>query len=94
MDCPHFNGKIQVFNSAVLMFFAPSNLSGIGRMKCKYICVSPRWRTRHAHRDCVLVITDPNAHRMCSIDITQVLTFFSFQLRDVYYPCTVVHWFN
>ncbi|KAG2068834.1 hypothetical protein BDR04DRAFT_1023548 [Suillus decipiens] len=78
MDCPHFNGRIQVFNSAVLIFFALSDLSGIGRMKCEYICVSPRWSTGHAHRDGVLVITDPNAHGMQGMDIAQVLTFFSF----------------
>lgn len=94
MDCPRFNGKIQVFNSAVSMFFTPSDLSGIGGMKREYIHVSPRWRTGHARKDCVLVITDSNAHGMRGMDIAQVLTFFSFQLRDVQYPCTVVRWFN
>ncbi|KAG2107667.1 uncharacterized protein F5147DRAFT_745903 [Suillus discolor] len=94
MDCPHFNGRIRVFNSAVSMFFAPSNLSGIGGMKHEYIRVSPKWRTGHACKDCVLVITDSNAHGMRGMDIAQVLTFFSFRLRDVRYPCTVVCWFN
>ncbi|KAG1765182.1 hypothetical protein EV702DRAFT_1182518 [Suillus placidus] len=30
--CPRFNGKIQVFNSVALMFYAPSDCSGIGRI--------------------------------------------------------------
>ncbi|KAG2090359.1 uncharacterized protein F5147DRAFT_748224 [Suillus discolor] len=94
MDCPRFNGRIRVFNSAVSMFFAPSDLSGIGGMKHEYIRVSPKWRTGHARKDCVLVITDSNAHGMRGMDIAQVLTFFSFRLRDVRYPCAVVHWFN
>ncbi|KAG2029453.1 hypothetical protein BDR03DRAFT_880722 [Suillus americanus] len=64
MDCPHFDGRIRVFNSAVSTFFAPSDLSGIGGMKHEYICVSPKWRNGHARKDCVFVITDPNAHRM------------------------------
>lgn len=94
MDCPHFDGRIRVFNSAVSTFFAPSDLSGIGGMKREYIRVSPKWRNGHARKDCVFVITDPNAHGMRGMDIAQVLTFFSFRLRGVYYPCAVVRWFN
>ncbi|KAG1831213.1 hypothetical protein DFJ58DRAFT_719586 [Suillus subalutaceus] len=73
MDCPRFNGKIRVFNSAVSVFFAPSNLSGIGGMKREYIRVSPKWRSGHARKDCVFVITDPNAHGMQGMDIAQPL---------------------
>ncbi|KAG1798405.1 hypothetical protein EV424DRAFT_1474991 [Suillus variegatus] len=94
MDCPHFDERIRVFNSAVSTFFVPSDLSGIGGMKREYIHVSPKWRNGHACKDCVFVITDPNAHGMQGMDIAQVLTFFSFRLRGVYYPCAVVHWFN
>ncbi|KAG1745125.1 uncharacterized protein EDB91DRAFT_1050333, partial [Suillus paluster] len=50
-------------NSTVLTFFAPSDLSEIGGMKCKHICVSPKWRNGHAHKDCVFIITDPHAPR-------------------------------
>ncbi|KAG1799081.1 uncharacterized protein BJ212DRAFT_1450297 [Suillus subaureus] len=71
MDCPHFDGRIRVFNSAVSTFFAPSDLSGIGGMKREHVCVSPKWRNGHAHKDCVFVITDPNAHRMRGMDIAQ-----------------------
>ncbi|KAG1886992.1 hypothetical protein F4604DRAFT_1889809 [Suillus subluteus] len=81
MDCPHFDGRIRVFNSAVSTFFAPSDLSGIGGMKREYIRVSPKWRNGHARKDCVFVITDLNAHGMWGMDIAQVLTFFSFRLR-------------
>ncbi|KAG2059328.1 hypothetical protein BDR06DRAFT_1069299 [Suillus hirtellus] len=80
MDCPHFDGRIHVFNSTVSTFFALSDLSGIGGMKHKYIHVSPKWRNGHAHKDCVFVITDPNAHGMRGMDIAQVLTFFPFNL--------------
>ncbi|KAG1731185.1 uncharacterized protein EDB91DRAFT_1058869, partial [Suillus paluster] len=83
-----------VYNSAVSTFFAPSDLSGIGGMKREYIRVSPNWRQGYARKDCVFVITDPNAHGMLGMDVAQVLTFFSFRLRDRYYPCAVVHWFN
>ncbi|KAG2099661.1 hypothetical protein BD769DRAFT_1631154 [Suillus cothurnatus] len=78
IDCPWFDVKIWVFNSAVSVFFALSNLSGIGGMKHEYIRVSPKWRSGHACKDCMFVITDPNAHGMQGMDIAQVLTFFSF----------------
>jgi hypothetical protein len=94
MDCPHYEGRIRVFNSAVSTFFAPSDLSGIGGMKHEHICVSPSWRNGHARRDCVFVITDPNVQGMRGMDVAQVLTFFSFQLRGGFYPCAVVRWFN
>ncbi|KAG1765450.1 hypothetical protein EDD22DRAFT_978772 [Suillus occidentalis] len=87
MDCP-------LFNSAVSTFFAPSNLSGIGGMKCEHIHVSPNWRNGHACKDCVFVITDPNIHGMRGMDVAWVLTFFLFWLRGGFYPCAVVRWFN
>ncbi|KAG2076162.1 hypothetical protein BDR04DRAFT_1125739 [Suillus decipiens] len=86
--------RTSLFNSAVSTFFTPSNLSGIGGMKCEHIHVSPSWRNGHARKDCVFVITDPNVQGMRGMDVAQVLTFFSFQLRGGFYPCTVVHWFN
>ncbi|KAG0695978.1 hypothetical protein DFH29DRAFT_1004961 [Suillus ampliporus] len=94
MESPCYEGWIRVFNSAVSTFFAPSDLSGLGRMKRKYIRVSPMWRGGHARKDCVFVITDPHAPGMQGMDIAQVLTFFSFRLRGGYYPCAVVRWFN
>ncbi|KAG2115115.1 uncharacterized protein F5147DRAFT_569415 [Suillus discolor] len=94
MDCPRYNGRIRVFHSTASTFFAPSNLSGIGGMKCEHIRVSPRWRNEYACKDCVFVITDLNVPGMQGMDIAQVLTFFSFRLRGVYYPCAVVRWFN
>ncbi|KAG1818094.1 uncharacterized protein BJ212DRAFT_1446566 [Suillus subaureus] len=67
-----------LMDCALSVFFALSNLSEIGGMKHEYICVSPKWRSGHACRDCMFFITDPNAHGMQGMDIAQVLTFFSF----------------
>ncbi|KAG1837670.1 hypothetical protein F4604DRAFT_1692100 [Suillus subluteus] len=69
MDCPRYNGRIQVFHSAVSTFFAPSDLSGVGGMKCEHIRMSPKWRNGHARKDCVFVITDPNIPGMRGMDI-------------------------
>ncbi|KAG1785541.1 uncharacterized protein HD556DRAFT_1249676 [Suillus plorans] len=94
MDRPRYDGRIRVFHSAASTFFAPSDLSGTGGMKREHIRVSPRWRNEYARKDCVFVITDPNVPGMRGMDIAQVLTFFSFRLRGVRYPCAVVRWFN
>ncbi|KAG1849282.1 hypothetical protein DFJ58DRAFT_716937 [Suillus subalutaceus] len=63
-------------------------------MKREHIRMSPKWRNGYAHKDCVFVITDPNVPGMQGMDIAQVLTFFFFRLRGIYYPCAVVCWFN
>ncbi|KAG0704752.1 hypothetical protein DFH29DRAFT_801513, partial [Suillus ampliporus] len=41
LESPHYRGQISIFNSASSMFHAPSDLSGIGGMKCKHICACP-----------------------------------------------------
>ncbi|KAG2739040.1 hypothetical protein P692DRAFT_201842704 [Suillus brevipes Sb2] len=86
MDCPRYEGRIRVFNSAVSTFFTPSDLSGISGMKHEHIHVSPNWRNGHACKDCVFVITDLNIHGMRGMDVAQ--------LRGGFYPCAVVRWFN
>ncbi|KAG0706319.1 hypothetical protein DFH29DRAFT_980397 [Suillus ampliporus] len=94
MECLRYEGRIRIFNSAVSTFFTPSDLSGIGGMKREHIRASPKWRSGYARKDCVFVITDPDAQGMRGMDIAQVLTFFSFRLRGRYYPRAVVRWFN
>ncbi|KAG1748366.1 uncharacterized protein EDB91DRAFT_1235710 [Suillus paluster] len=72
MDCPCYEGRIWVFNSTVLTFFTPSDLSSMGGMKREHIRVSPNWRNGCARKDCVFVITDPTAHGMQGMDVTRM----------------------
>ncbi|KAG1847593.1 hypothetical protein F4604DRAFT_1975538 [Suillus subluteus] len=83
--CPHFDDKISVFNSACSRFFAPSDLSGIGGMRCEYIRACPIWRNEHPRFDCVFVNTNADL---------DVLTFFSFTYKQELYSCAVVQWFD
>ncbi|KAG2059973.1 hypothetical protein BDR06DRAFT_1062827 [Suillus hirtellus] len=85
LEFPHYRSRISVFNSASSTFHAPSNLSGIGGMKCKHICACPLWRNECARNDCMFVITDSNAHGMLGMDVAR-------HGRPI--PCTVVRWFN
>ena len=87
-------GKISVFNSASAMFYAPSDLCGIGGMWHKYIHTCPNWRNEGPRRDCAFVVTNPEFPGFRGMDVTRALSFFSFSFLDQLYPCAVVHWFD
>ncbi|KAK0224854.1 hypothetical protein EDD85DRAFT_777972 [Armillaria nabsnona] len=36
-ECPHYHGKVYTYTSAIAMFYAPSDLSGVGGTMCKRI---------------------------------------------------------
>ena len=52
---PIINGKIEVFNSAVAMFNAPSDISGINGMHHKHIQATLSWRNGPACYDTILI---------------------------------------
>ena len=93
-ECPFYDGKLYVYNSACSMFFSPSDLSGIHGMRREYICSCPMWRNEGPRLDCVFVVTDPQAEGMRSLDVARVLCFFSFKYLGTVYPCTIIHWFD
>jgi len=76
-ECPSCN-KITVINSAVALFYAPSDISGIGGMQHKYIRSCPSWQNRPPRYDCAFVNTDPRLKGMCGLDVMRVLGFFFF----------------
>ncbi|KAG1878335.1 hypothetical protein F4604DRAFT_1580134 [Suillus subluteus] len=93
-NCPQYNERIHIFNSACSRFFAPSDLSGIGGMRHEHICACPAWRKEYPRYNCVFVNVNPDLEGMRGMDVAQVLTFFSFTYRAETYPCTVVQWFD
>ncbi|KAG1862715.1 hypothetical protein DFJ58DRAFT_715183 [Suillus subalutaceus] len=93
-SCPRFNGKIQVFNSASLTFYAPSDRSGIGGMRREHIRACPLWRNEALRYDCVFVNTDAGVKGMGGMEIARVMCFFSLTFEAVSYPCAVVRWFD
>ncbi|KAI6128901.1 hypothetical protein EDD16DRAFT_1701506 [Pisolithus croceorrhizus] len=93
-ECPVYEGRIRVYNSACSTFFAPSDLSGIHGMRHEYIHSCPMWRNAGPHFDCVFIITDPQAEGMSGLDVAHVLCFFSFKYQGILYSCAVIHWFD
>ena len=59
-----FCGKISMFKSAIATFFAPSDISGVGGMRCERIHAIDTWRNSAGRYDCVFVNTDPMAEGM------------------------------
>ncbi|KAG1753664.1 uncharacterized protein EDB91DRAFT_1234097 [Suillus paluster] len=92
--CPQFDGKIQVFNSASSMFYAPSDRSGIGGMRREHIRACPVWRNEAPRYDCMFVNTDAGVEGMGGMEVARIMCFFSFTFEGISYPCAVVRWFD
>ncbi|KAI6139091.1 hypothetical protein BKA82DRAFT_4332380 [Pisolithus tinctorius] len=93
-ECPFYDGKLRIYNSASSTFFVLSNLSSIYGMHREYIHSCPMWRNEGPCFDCVFVVTDPQAEGMRALDVACVLCFFSFKYLQMVYPCAIVHWFD
>lgn len=92
-ECPFYDGKIKVFNSASATYYAPSDVSGIFGMRREIIRCCPSWRNGPARQDCAFVITDPTLQGMRGLDVVRILAFFSFVYLGKVYPCAIVRWF-
>jgi len=86
--------KITVVNSAVALFYAPSDISGIGGMRREYIRSCPSWQNGPPRYDCAFVNTDPRLKGMRGLDVVRVLGFFSFVFQGKRYSCAIVQWFD
>jgi hypothetical protein len=86
--------KISIYSSAVATFYAPSDISGIGGMRCERIHAIKSWRNGPGRYDCVFVNTDPSVDGMLGLDIARVQLIFSFKCEDTTFPCALVHWFS
>ena len=53
-------GRIEVFNSAIATFRAPSDISGVTGMRCEHIRATPSWRNGPARYDTVLINSNPD----------------------------------
>ncbi|KAG1849082.1 hypothetical protein C8R48DRAFT_750295 [Suillus tomentosus] len=90
-----FLGKVTVFNSAAASFHAPSDLSGTGGMCRKHIQATPSWHGGEPRHDCIFINMDADFDSpMGGLAVAQVLCFFSFNYRTLYYPCAIVHWYS
>ena len=96
-DLPPISGNVYVYTSARAVFYAPSDLSGLGGLCHEWIRLTQSWYGGPPCRDCVFVEnTDlPDAPGMEGLLLARVLLFFSFDHEGgTKYPCALVHWFS
>ena len=91
---PMIDGRIEVFNSTIATFCAPSDISGIAGMCREHIRVMSSWRNGPARYDTVLINSDQDIEGIYAFEIAHVLLFFAFQRQGKHYPCALVHWFS
>jgi hypothetical protein len=93
---PIFYGTITIHPSAVAIFHAPSDISGIGGMHYECIHAVKSWRKGPGHYDTVFVKTDPlsSMDSMQGLHVAHVQLFFSFSYDNIDYPCALVHLFS
>lgn len=93
---PHATGTVRVYSSAKAVFFAPSDLSGLGGMHHEQIRATSSWRGGPPRYDCVYVGNaeardDPG---FSGLNVARVKLFFSVKHRRKVYPCALVHWYS
>jgi hypothetical protein len=94
-ELPEISGKIYTFNSARAVFYAPSDISGLGGMRHERIRSTKSWYNGAPRRDCVFIgNSDSDEPGFAGLHVARVLLFFSFNHDMVTYPCALVHWFS
>ncbi|KLO17808.1 hypothetical protein SCHPADRAFT_913406 [Schizopora paradoxa] len=93
-NIPRVQSNLNVVASATAIFYAPSDICGVGGMRKEIIRVTSSWRGGPARYDCVFVQTDRNLPGFRGLDVAQVRLLFSFKQDGREFSCAVVRWFE
>lgn len=93
-DCPQAPTHVYQYPSAVAIYYAPSDLSGIGGMHRERIRAVPSWRKGPSRYDCAFLEKDPNLAGFRGLHVVRILCFFRFRLNKTHFPCALVTWFS
>jgi hypothetical protein len=77
-DLPMLHGKISIYSSALATFHAPSDISGIGGMRCERIHAMSSWRNGPGRYDTIFVNTVSLVNGMRGLRAGRVRLFFVF----------------
>jgi hypothetical protein len=85
-----------MYNSARVVYYAPSDISGLRGIHRERIRSTRSWYGGRPRRDCVFIgnSDSPDAPGFKGLLVARVYLFFSFVHDGVYYPCALVHWFS
>lgn len=91
---PHLQESIKVYTSAVAIYYAPSDISGIHGVARERIHATPSWGKKRIPRyDTVFVVTGDEPG-MKGLDIARVHLIFSVEHRGKTYPCALIQWYS
>ena len=86
--------KLSIYHSALSMFFAPSDLSGVNGMHHERIHALPSWWNGPSRYNTELVSTNQEIDGMQGLDVGCVCLFFLFTHNDIEYPCVLIDWYD
>ncbi|KAJ7933217.1 hypothetical protein B0H13DRAFT_2227419 [Mycena leptocephala] len=93
-DCPDFFERVFMYNSARAVFYAPSDVCGIGGMHHERIRTTKSWYHGPPRYDCVFVEHDTDAPGFRGLHAARVHLLCRFKFRGTDYPCALVRWFS
>ena len=85
---------VHVYHSALALFYAPSDVSGIGGMRREHIRATPSWRKGRPRYDTIFVETDSTKLGMRGLHIARAFLFFSFTFDYTEYSCALIQWYE
>ncbi|KAF8229545.1 hypothetical protein L208DRAFT_1286234, partial [Tricholoma matsutake] len=92
LDLPTFYGKIIIYTSAITTFYAPSDISGVGSMRCERIHAVKSWRKGPSRYDTIFVNTDSSLEVMRGLNVAHIRLLFLFSYKSIEYPCALMCW--
>ncbi|KAK7027767.1 hypothetical protein R3P38DRAFT_2623597 [Favolaschia claudopus] len=93
-DCPEFAERVYMYSSARAVFYAPSDVCGVGGMHHERIRATKSWYRGPPRYDCVFLEHDPDAPGFRGLHAARVHLFFRFKFQGIDYPCALIHWFS
>ncbi|KAJ6595383.1 hypothetical protein B0H10DRAFT_2179268 [Mycena sp. CBHHK59/15] len=93
-QCPDFSERIFLYNSARAVFYAPSDVSGIGGKHHERIRATKSWYRGPPRYDCVFLEHDKDLPGFRGLHAAHVCMLFRFKYRGIDYPCALIHWFS
>ncbi|KAH9033641.1 hypothetical protein EDB85DRAFT_1864327 [Lactarius pseudohatsudake] len=95
-NLPLITENIYVYNSARVVYYAPSDMSSLKGMHHERIRSAQSWYGGRPRHNCVFVgnADSPDAPGFKGLLVARVFLFFSFRYDGIDYPCALVHWFS
>jgi hypothetical protein len=90
--CPNIYERVDVFSSAIAIYWAPSDPSGVGGMRQERIRSTTSWGKGPPRYDCMFLSKDPSIAGLRGLHVVRAMLLFSFTYNDILYPCALVEW--